>query len=81
MVGEFLCEQPIQVSRVLESEQLLLTPLSIQTALLGAAWITIGGKRRTASMFQDLASKAGLKASRVYKGQTSETAVLELVLL
>jgi hypothetical protein len=66
-------------SKVLVSEELLLSPPSVYNSMLDIFMMNAGGKRRTEAMFGELASRAGLKVTGVFNDKKTDTAVVEMV--
>jgi hypothetical protein len=63
----------------LVSEQLLLSPPTVFNSLLDIFTMNFGGKRRSESMYRELASQVGLRVSGVFKDAKGDTAVIEMV--
>ncbi|GKZ24120.1 hypothetical protein AbraIFM66951_008933 [Aspergillus brasiliensis] len=68
-------------SRVLISEQILQEQPSLAVAALDLWMLNFGGKRRSESMFGQIAQRAGWRVNGVFRDKESDTGVVELVVL
>lgn len=67
-------------SKVLVSEALLPEPPGIDIAAADIWMMNFGGKRRTESAYMQIASRAGLRVTGVFRHNASDSAILEMEL-
>lgn len=65
--------------RVLICEQIMSNPPSSLTSQTDLCMMNVGGKERTAQMFEELVAMSGLKVVKIHKSDATDVGVVECV--